>query len=303
MNTTVTKYSPLMILHGLDSAREKIAEWAEKKPILNDEMSDQVVLNAWPFVTTAYSLLEQSLKALVMVLDKTYDEKEMKADSHSLNSTFRRLDATCVDRIRKGYRAYQSLHNYVGYTTLDEFMANIDKDYAKWRYFLLQGWIHGSPAKTSVEAMLEVSQQTIDALAAQVATDHGLSTVGDRLEFAIKTLWRNCLNSPVRRGKSIDREKVNLANKWLLKHGDSHVNAVSKVVRRLKREGVSIRDQVEADMAPLLEDFFVSLFNEKGPDMRQFLSRTVNDEHPLVWDRQQLLFVPCESKVEFEENH
>ena len=62
-----------------------------------------------------------------------------------------------------------------------------------------------------------------------------------------------------------------MANKWLLKHGDSHVNAVSKVVRRLKRDDVSIRDQVEADVASLLEDFVDSLFNEKGADMRQFL--------------------------------
>ena len=45
MNTTVTKHSPLIILHGLDSAREKIAEWIEEKPILNDVVSDQVVLN------------------------------------------------------------------------------------------------------------------------------------------------------------------------------------------------------------------------------------------------------------------
>ena len=282
-----------MILHGLNSVREKITEWVEEKPILNDVVSDQVALNAWPFVTTAYSLLEQSLKALVMVRNKTYGEKEMRADSHSLNRTFRRLDATDVDRIRKGYRAYQSLHDYIGYATLDEFMANIDKDYAKWRYFLLQGWINGPPAKTSVEAMLEVSQQAIDAFAAQVATDHGLSTVGDRLEFKIKTLWRNCLNDPARRGKSIDREKANLANRWLFKHGDSHVNAVSKVVRRLKRGGVSIRDQVGDGMAPLLEDFVGTLFNEKGPDIRQFLSRVVNDENPLVWDRRQLLFVSC----------
>ena len=172
-------------------------------------------------------------------------------------------------------------------------MTNIDKDYAKWRYFLLQGWINGSPAKTSVEAMLEVSQQTIDTFAAQVATDHGLSTVGHRLEFEIKTLWRNRLNDPVRRGKSIDIEKANLANKWLLKHGNSHVNAVSKVVRRIKRDGVSIRDQVEPDMAPLLEDFVSTLFSEKGPNIRQFLSRAVNEENPLVWDRQQLLFVSC----------
>ena len=46
-------------------------------------------------------------------------------------------------------------------------------------------------------------------------------------------------------------------------------------------------------MTPLLEDFVGTLFNEKGSDVRQFLSRTVNDEDSLVWDRQQLLFVSC----------
>ncbi len=296
MDTTATKHSPLMILKGLDSAQQKIADWLRERPIQDELWSDQVVLNAWSFVTIEYSLLEQSLKALILIRDKTYDQKEMRADSHSLNAVFCRLDAkntNAADRIRKGYRAYQSLHHYVEYATLDNFLAEIDNDYAKWRYFLLQGWINGPPAKTSAEAMLEVSQQAIEALETQVVKGRALRTVGDRLEFKIKTLWRNCLNGPVGRGKNIDREKVNLTNKWLLKHGDSHVNAVSNVVRRLKREGVSIRDQVEPGMAPLLEDFFVSLFNEKGPDMRQFLSRAVNDENLLVWDRQQLLFVSC----------
>ena len=32
-----------MILHGLNSAWEKISEWIEEKPILNDVMSDQIV--------------------------------------------------------------------------------------------------------------------------------------------------------------------------------------------------------------------------------------------------------------------
>ena len=233
-----------------------------------------------------------------MIRDETYGQKEMRADSHSLNAIFCRLDAKntdAADRVRKGYRAYQSLHHYVEYATLDNFLAEIDNDYAKWRYFLLQGWINGPPAKTSAEAMLEVSQQAIEALEAQVVKDkdRALRTVGHRLEFKIETLWRNCLNGPVRRGKSIDIEKANLANRWLLKHGDSHVNAISKVVRCLKRDGVSIRGQVETDIAPLLEDFVSTLFNEKGPDIQRFLSRVVNDEKPLVWDRQQLLFVSC----------
>ena len=168
----------------------------------------QVILNAWSFVTIEYSLLEQSLKALILIQDETYDQKKMRADSHSLNAIFCRLDAKntdAADRIRKGYRAYQSLHHYMEYATLDNFLAEIDNDYAKWRYFLLQGWINGPPAKTSAEAMLEVSQQAIEALEAQVVKDRTLRTVGHRLEFAIKTLWLNCLNGPVRREKSIGK--------------------------------------------------------------------------------------------------
>ena len=166
------------------------------------------------FVTIEYSLLEQSLKALIMIRDETYDQKEMRADSHSLNAIFCRIGrkrmGDAADRVRKGYGAYQSLHHYIEYATLDDFLAEIDNDYAKWRYFLLQGWINGPPAKTSAEAMLEVSQQAIEALEAQVVKDRALRTVGHRLEFAIKTLWRNCSNEPVRRGKSIDMEEANL---------------------------------------------------------------------------------------------
>ena len=77
-----------MILHGLNSVQEKIAEWIEEKPILNDVVSDQVVLNAWPFVTAVYSLLEQSLKALVMVRDKTYGAKEMRVLLFGIDSGF-----------------------------------------------------------------------------------------------------------------------------------------------------------------------------------------------------------------------
>ena len=52
-----------MILHGLNSVQEKIAEWIEEKPILNDVVSDQVVLNAWPFVTAVYTAIHDMLEA------------------------------------------------------------------------------------------------------------------------------------------------------------------------------------------------------------------------------------------------
>ena len=82
------------------------------------------------------------MKALVIELDKTKTYNPYK-DGHSLKAVFGQLntrDQKVADRIRKGYVAFQSLHNYVGYRTLDEFINNIDNDYAKWRYYPLEGW-------------------------------------------------------------------------------------------------------------------------------------------------------------------
>ena len=168
-----------MVFHGLDTVYWKIKDWLQERPIQDDRVPAQVVLNGWPLVTTAYPLLEQSLKALVRVLDNTYNPY---ADKHSLKTIFDRLDKhhrDITDRMRKGYTAFQSLHDYVGYHTLDEFIDNIDNDYTKWRYFLLEGWENGQPATTSVEAMLEVARQTLDVLAAHVADRSRLPNSGD----------------------------------------------------------------------------------------------------------------------------
>ena len=104
-----------MVLHGLDTVYWKIKDWLQERPIQDDLMPGQVVLNGWPLVNTAYPLLKQSLQALVLVLDDTYNPY---ADKHSLKTIFDRLDKhhrDITDRMRKGYTAFQSLHDYVGY--------------------------------------------------------------------------------------------------------------------------------------------------------------------------------------------
>ena len=64
---------PIIVLHGLDTIYEKIKDWLQERPIENDLMSVQVVLNGWPYVNMAYPLLEQALKALALELDTTYN--------------------------------------------------------------------------------------------------------------------------------------------------------------------------------------------------------------------------------------
>ncbi len=272
------KPEPIEILHSLDTIHRKIVDWLQERPIQNDIASLHFIINGWPFVTMAYPLLEQSLKALVMVQDESYAETEMRKDSHSLNTVFGRINGKDAERLRKGYRAFQSLHSYISYRTLDEFMGEIDTDYVKWRYFPLEGWKNGQPAKTSVEAMLEVSQQALDALTAQVVTDHGLRTVGGRLELQFADLLVNQANARLLQGNCPGL--VEVTNNWLKEHKGSYLNGISKMVWN----GEPVRFQVETELADLMEDFFERLYSHKDGDTQQFLRRAKTDSSPLVWD-------------------
>ena len=275
---------PVIVLHGLNTIYEKIKDWLQERPIENDLMSVQVVLNGWPYVNMAYPLLEQSLKALALELDKTYTPYK---DGHSLKAVFDRfdtLDQAVTNRMRKGYVTFQSLHNYVGYRTLDEFIDNIDKDYAKWRYFPLEGWKNGEPAKTSVEAMLEVARQTLDILAGRVATDHGFRTVGSRLE------WKVANTLTTRANLNYQEGMVDAINAWLKENDGSYINGVAKMAWQEQRRGIPVRYQFEAPLSEVMENLKKALVENRDSDMQQFLKRAMNAGSPLVWDRQQGIF-------------
>ena len=272
---------PIGILHGLDTIYDKIKDWLQERPIQDDIFSHQVVLNSWPFVNMAYPLLEQSLKTLVLVRNADY---KPSTDRHRLKAVFDRLDEEDVKRIRKGYAAFQSLYHYIGYRTLDEFIGKIDNDYVKWRYFPSEGWKNGEPKKTSVEAMLEVSRQVLDVLAAHVATDHGLRTIGGRLERKVANILLRRMN------QNYQKEKLDAINAWRKENTSSYLNGVAKMVWHENREGIPVRSQVPPSLADVMENFMKALVDCRDGDVRQFLRCAMNARAPLVWDSKQGVF-------------
>ena len=275
----------IIVLHGLDTIYQKTKDWLQERPIQDDLAPDQVVLNGWPFVNMAYPLLEQSLKALVLVLDKAYNPY---ADNHSLKAVFCRLDKLdrkITDRMRKGYTAFQSVHNYVGYRTLDEFIDNIDNDYAKWRYFPLEGWKKGKPAKTSVEAMLEVARQTLDVLAGLVATDHGFQSVGTRLEWKVRNALSRRVNLNYQEGM------VDALKAWLKENAGSYLNGVAKMFWREQHEGIPVRYQFASPLSDVMENLMKALIEDRDGDVQQFLRRAKDARRPLVWDSKNGFFL------------
>ena len=273
---------PIEILHGLDTIYDKIKDWLQERPIQNDVVSYQVVLNGWPFVNMAYPLLEQSLKTLVLVRNADYNPSK---DRHSLKAVFDRLDEKDAERMRKGYTAFQSLYSYISYRTLDEFIDNIDNDYVKWRYFPSEGWKNGEPAKTSVEAMLEVSRQALDVLAAHVATAHGLRTVGTRLGAKVANILSNQANLNYQEGL------VEAINAWLKENTGSYLNGVAKMVWHENNEGIPAPYQFQPPLADVMENVMKALVDCRDGDVQQFLRRAMNARMPLVWDSKQGIFV------------
>ena len=271
---------PIITLHGLDTIYDKIKDWLQERPIENDLMDQQIVLNGWPYVNAAYPLLEQSLKALVREKDADYDPRR---DSHSLKAVWQRLkdDDEITKRLRKGYTAFQSLHIYVSYRTLDEFIEHIDNDYVKWRYYLLDGWENGESAKTSVEAMLEVARQALDVLAGLVATDHGFRSVGARLEFKVRNALARHVNADYQQGMT------DALNAWLKEHDGSALNGLATILRHGQRP---VRYQFEAPLSDVMENLVKDLSEDRDGDTRQWLSRVLRHPQPLVWDRRKGIF-------------
>lgn len=290
MINDISNHSPILMVQGLRSIHKKISNYVHENPVQGDLIPDQRTLNAWPHMTMTYSLLEQSLKAVVNSLNSNYRVQEMKEDSHHLNLVYGRLDPDVKASLSDGYRTFQSLHNYISYMRLDEFMAAIDDGYVKWRYFPLQGWKCGNPGKNSAAAMLEVSRHAIDIFAAQVATDHGLHTVDKRLKFKFRKLIEKYATSLVNQdgGEGLETIVVD----WMNDYARSPINALSSAVRCIYRDKVPLQNVMPVELVPVVTSVVNDLYKLESTnlDLRLFLNRVVNDEEPLWWNETKRIF-------------
>ena len=286
MNREHNNWSDIRMMAALESQYQKVREWIEERPVQDDLMAHAVVLNARPYLTPAYELLEQSLKGLVKMCDETYTSGEMRKDGHNLQRVFDRLPQKEADYLRRGYKTFQSLCDYISYETLDIFIRSIGNDYVKWRYFPLEGWRNGEPAITDPYAMLEVVRHTIDVICAYTATDHGLQTVDKRIRFKIE---RTLTNPGIPVNLSASANATGLLNDWVREHGDL-LNAFSVTIRRQARDGIALADQIPQGIVLRIEGAIRRLRDSKNHDVRQFCYRAIEDPHPLIWDPQRQVF-------------
>ena len=112
------------------------------------------IAGAWPFITAAYSGIEQTFKfQIAEAVGKTVEElvatrgpKGSKGEArtpyrhHNLGSLFRCLDDPAQAALAGEYRRFRTLHAYIEPATVGEFLdvvsAEDGRGYERWRYSL-----------------------------------------------------------------------------------------------------------------------------------------------------------------------
>lgn len=268
-------------VHSLNSARRRLTRIYHQNPLIPDMMPRQDAINAWPFVTCAYSLIEQSLKCLLRVRNISYAKST--AQGHRIDELFGKLPGTDQHPMRIGYRAYQSLHNYIAPLTVDDFLKGMGRDYNAWRYLLIEDQ---QPAKTHVGAMLEIASAVADILCAHAFTDHGLFHVGKRIRTHVAgrmldTAYKSVEDVSV---PSLGAEDL---NQWLHLYRGCPITAFADLVFRHSNAlapNSNLPESVWAAHTRLLG----SVEQSRDLDVAHFLDRA--REERLCWDSSDKVF-------------
>ena len=117
---------PDRILVWIDSALKHEKLKYEKAPVTRDLIPEYEMGQGWGFVVAAYSLLEQSMKALIHLRGNR--DVPIK---HSLTILFDLFETKDKEALREFYSDYRATANGMdafAFATLDEFIENLDGD-------------------------------------------------------------------------------------------------------------------------------------------------------------------------------
>ena len=165
--------------------------WDKSPDIQRDMFPEHEALQAWVWIPSCYSLIEQAFKLLWAIrrgvpADKVKDKLLPTlpgAQAHDLSVLFEKLDPDDQNKIDHAYKAYQGLHDYIPISTVTDFLAATGAGYARWRYLLLEG-AKGIPT-THIGAMLEIARACVTIQVKEHFTDHGFSTVEQEIDSTL----------------------------------------------------------------------------------------------------------------------
>ena len=183
-----------MAVHRLGSAHTIVNRlWQNAPDIQPDVVPDFVAVQAWPWVSSGYQLIEQSFKLLLAVrraIRLSELEKRIRW-SHDLGELFEEQQDEDRDEVSRVYESFAELHDYLTTRTARDFLDVIGKGYGGWRYLLSEG-PQGIP-QNHVGALLEVAHVVIHRLRVSEA-ERPCPTVQDRIGHELDSIIGHICN-------------------------------------------------------------------------------------------------------------
>lgn len=231
------------IVQRLNVALERTREAYERTFKGHDLHPGTEIAGVWPFITAAYSGIEQTFKfQIAEASEKTVEELVAMPGSpyrhHNLGKLFRCLEAISRGQLSEQYRRFRTLHPYIDPVAADEFLdavsAEDGRGYERWRYSLT------APERkiptNSAEALLSIWDTAVQLCQSERERGH-IRGVYEQLSEGLA--WK--LEQIVERF-SMDRLERGLephdfrseSLEWVRAHGGP-LNAFSELVHRAHR--------------------------------------------------------------------
>lgn len=251
----------------LSSVHERILESYCQHSSQIDLLPDYNAINAWPTITLAYSGIEQSMK-LLLIKGRSLPEELLL--THSISKLFSALPEKNQKCLQDSYSIYQSLHDYIPKTTLDEFLDHIGDGYNSWRYFLTESE-KKPPPQNSPGAMMEIWSALKDIL-----FDRNLFHVKCRLyrdisDLITKDAWIKCIRE--------NGEEEIQALKELINRSDDPINTYAEIFHHIANKTLDI-----LSLPPRLQTVLCTAadlaekMKTKNPDLNIFIERATGGQ-------------------------
>ena len=273
------------------TACKLIRKLVAENPVRPDMSGEHEAVQAWAFVTAAYSGIEQALKMLLLAPSEpafTLDDLKKRPYGHDLEKLYAELAPSDRDYIESHFGEHWSLNQFdkldLGFDTAQGFVAHLNESHPQggslaWRYALLDMGVQ--LPKTNLWTMCEVWYAICCCIKAEKygTHDHTFRLSG-RLFIPMKRVIQR---TPAPYEGFIDDLGTWMAHRdggylaaWvdlLVKANRGEMSDV-QAAERLRPELARMADCVIAEMS----------LQPSDPDLQQFVLQVQRADCDLAWD-------------------
>lgn len=273
------------LVDGLNTASERLKLHLGENYRLVDSIDpdQQQSASAWMAITCGYSLLEQSIKALLHRRSHPWAERR----GHDIDKLYKRLPEADKAFIEQGFAVYASLFDEIADSSASEFLRRVGRAYNDWRYLLVER-PHKQLSAIHPGALLEVAGLVVEILVNETFTDHGMHHVARRLHDRIRMAGIN----EAQLERKLERHEQGLTQEAMTPLADWLREVPNLLTGYAAYLGGEIPEsELVADLLKRAEKRLDhAAARPGGLDLHRFMQRAREQDSPLIWDSAKGIF-------------